>query len=89
MIILQNDMGNKFSPTTISAAVTSKYKKNQLPTHLFISKNDSGLPKDSTILLEQIRTISKMRLIKKVGDISDNNDLMSRFNDVAKVSLGL
>ena len=62
VLIVQNDIGNKYSPTVIVAAITSQINKAKLPTHIEISASEYGLPKDSVILLEQIRTIDKKRL---------------------------
>ena len=62
VLIIQNDIGNKYSPTVIIAPITSKQEKNNLPTHVFLSNVNTALPKDSIILLEQIRTIDKSRL---------------------------
>ena len=67
VIIIQNDMGNKYSPTVICAAITSQINKAKLPTHIEISAEKYGLVKDSVILLEQIRTIDKKRLREKIG----------------------
>ena len=62
VLIIQNDVGNKYSPTIIAAAITSKINKAKMPTHIELSANEYGLTKDSVILLEQIRTIDKRRL---------------------------
>ena len=70
-VIVQNDKGNKFSPTIIILPITSK-NKNLLPTHIKINSNMYGLPKNSVILAEQIRTIDKKRIIKKIGKIDEN-----------------
>ncbi|MDR2074428.1 MAG: type II toxin-antitoxin system PemK/MazF family toxin [Oscillospiraceae bacterium] len=88
VLIVQNDVGNKFSPTVIAAAITTQ-PKNKLPTHIPIkaSKVEAGLSKDSTILLEQIRTIDKSRLIEKVGRIDDES--LQEVNKALIVSLGL
>lgn len=67
VLIVQNDVGNKYSPTVICAAITSRMSKAKLPTHIEIAASDYNLDKDSVILLEQIRTIDKLRLMKKVG----------------------
>lgn len=83
-VVIQNDIGNKFSPTTIVAFVTSKRKKN-LPTHVKI--RCSGLPKKSTVMLEQIRTISVNRLKKYVGTLSFHD--MKRVDKALKISLGM
>ena len=72
VIIIQNDMGNKYSPTVICAAITSQINKAKLPTHIEISAEKYGLVKDSVILLEQIRTIDKKRLREKIEDDPNN-----------------
>ncbi len=87
VLIVQNDIGNKYSPTVIIAAVTSQINKAKLPTHIEIMADDFGLSKDSVILLEQIRTIDKKRLREKLGKLSD--DLMIKVNEALTVSLGL
>lgn len=71
VVIIQNDIGNKFSPTTIIAAITSVRNKSSMPTHVNVGKDIGGLPKDSVILLEQIRTIDKKRLREKIGRMTD------------------
>jgi mRNA interferase MazF len=87
VLIVQNDIGNKYSPTVIAAAITSQINKAKLPTHIEISADEYGLPKDSVILLEQIRTIDKKRLKEKIGHLSD--DLMIRVNEALSISFGL
>lgn len=87
VLIVQNDVGNKYSPTVIAAAITSQINKAKLPTHIEISAQEYGLLKDSVILLEQIRTIDKKRLREKVGRLDD--DLMARVNEALSVSFGL
>ena len=67
VLVVQNDVGNKYSPTVIAAAVTSKINKAKLPTHIELPSNTYGLQKDSVILLEQIRTLDKRRLKEKIG----------------------
>ena len=69
VLIVQNDRGNRFSPTVICAAMTSRVGKNDLPTHAWVSSRDSGLKSDSLVLCEQIRTIEKRRLRAKAGHI--------------------
>lgn len=69
VVVVQNDRGNRFSPTVICAAMTSKLSKNDLPTHVWISANDSGLRSDSLVLCEQIRTLEKRRLSSRAGHI--------------------
>ena len=79
-IIVQNDVSNKFSPLTIVAPITSKIYEKELPTNVFIDKKDSNLDKDSTILLNQIRTIDKKRIVKKLGFL---NELLMKKVDLA------
>ena len=71
VLIIQNDMGNKYSPTVIAAAITSQINKNKLPTHIEIDSEEFGLKSDSVVLTEQIRTIDKSRLKEKIGHIDD------------------
>jgi Growth inhibitor len=87
VLIVQNDIGNKYSPTVIAAAITSQINKAKLPTHIEISAQEYGLQKDSVILLEQIRTIDKKRLREKIGHLDD--DLMDKVNDAIGISFGL
>ena len=87
VLIVQNDIGNKYSPTVIAAAITSQINKAQLPTHIEISAQDYGLQKDSVILLEQIRTIDKKRLREKIGHLDD--ELMEKVNEALSISFGL
>ncbi len=87
VLIVQNDVGNKFSPTVIAAAITSKMEKNKLPTHIEVNAADCGLSKNSVVLLEQVRTIDKKRLRERMGAL-DTND-MSKVNDAISVSFGL
>ncbi len=86
VLVLQNDIGNKYSPTVIVSAVTSKTNKTGLPTHIPL-ENDTGLAKDSVVLLEQIRTIDKQRLMGKIGSIND--DTMQLVNNALSVSFGM
>ncbi|HEY4543975.1 MAG TPA: type II toxin-antitoxin system PemK/MazF family toxin [Tissierellaceae bacterium] len=72
VVILQNNVGNKYSPTTIVAAITSQTNKAKLPTHVPIKGQEYGLPKDSVVLLEQVRTIDKKRLREKIGKFDKN-----------------
>ena len=88
VLIIQNDVGNKHSPTVIAAAITSQTGKNKLPTHIEIGIEESGLKTDSVILTEQIRTIDKSRLKEKIGHI-DDNIVMSKINNALGVSFGL
>lgn len=87
VLIVQNDIGNKYSPTVIISAITSKINKAKLPTHIEISSEDFSLPKDSVVLLEQIRTIDKKRLREKIGKF--DTKLMVEVDDCLKISLGL
>lgn len=87
VLIIQNDIGNKYSPTVIAAAITSKINKAKMPTHIELCAMDYGLSKDSVILLEQIRTIDKKRLHEKIGHL--DLDLMETVNDALLVSFGL
>jgi mRNA interferase MazF len=87
VLIVQNDVGNKYSPTVIAAAITSQINKAKLPTHIEISAQEYGLIKDSVILLEQIRTIDKKRLREKIGHLDD--ELMDKVNEALGVSFGL
>ena len=88
VLIIQNDTGNKYSPTVIAAAITSQIGKNKLPTHIEISSENSGLKADSVILAEQIRTIDKSRLKEKIGHIDDNS-VINKINNALGVSFGL
>jgi len=87
VLVIQNDVGNKYSPTVIVAAITSQIGKAKFPTHVEITAGDFGLTKDSVILLEQIRTIDKVRLKNKVGKL--NEDMMKKVNQALLISLGL
>ncbi len=87
VLIIQNDVGNKFSPTVIAAAITSRTDKSKLPTHIDVFAEKYGLAKDSVILLEQVRTIDKKRLKEKMGHLDD--DVMNRVNNAITVSFGL
>ncbi|NLP15051.1 MAG: type II toxin-antitoxin system PemK/MazF family toxin [Clostridium sp.] len=87
VLIVQNDIGNKYSPTVIASAITSQINKAKLPTHIELSAKDYGLPKDSVVLLEQIRTIDKKRLREKIGHLDD--ELMEKVNEALTVSFGL
>ncbi|MCL6479248.1 MAG: type II toxin-antitoxin system PemK/MazF family toxin [Peptococcaceae bacterium] len=87
VLILQNDIGNQYSPTTIVAAITSQISKAKLPTHVEMVAGQGGLERDSVILLEQIRTIDKSRLMEKVASL--NEDIMDRVNQAIEISLGL
>lgn len=92
VLIVQNDIGNRYSPTVIAAAITSKLDKTRLPTHIEVTVDTygitgCGLTCDSVILLEQIRTIDKRRLREKTGHLDDG--IMSRVNDAINISFGL
>ena len=87
VLIVQNDTGNRHSPTVIAAAITSQTGKAKLPTHINLPGHDVGLTKDSVVLLEQIRTIDKRRLKEKIGHIDE--ELMNSVNDALFVSFGL
>ena len=87
VLIVQNNIGNKFSPTEIAAAITSQKTKANLPTHIELQAESSGLAKDSVVLLEQIRTIDKRRLKEKMGTINSNS--MNKVNEALSVSFGL
>lgn len=87
VLVVQNDIGNKYSPTVIAAAITSQINKAKMPTHIEISAAEYGLNKDSVILLEQIRTIDKKRLKEKIGHLDEA--LMKRVNDALTISFGL
>ncbi|HAA38099.1 MAG TPA: PemK family transcriptional regulator [Firmicutes bacterium] len=87
VLVIQNDVGNKYSPTVIIAAITSQIDKAKLPTHVEIAADEYGLEKDSVILLEQIRTIDKQRLQDKVTELDER--LMQKVNQAIKISLGL
>ncbi len=87
VLIVQNDIGNKYSPTVIAAAITSQINKAKMPTHIEINASSFGLSKDSVILMEQIRTIDKKRLKERIGHIDDS--LMSKVNEALTISFGL
>ena len=87
VLIVQNDVGNRFSPTVIAAAITSQTDKAKLPTHIQVRSEGSGLAKDSIVLLEQMRTLDKRRLREHMGRLDD--DSMRRVNSAIEVSLGL
>ena len=87
VLIIQNDIGNEYSTTTIIAPITSTVMKKEYPTNVFIKKEDSKLSRDSTILLNQIRAIDNSRLIKKIGSL--DNFIMNKVDRAIKVSLAL
>ena len=86
VLVVQNDVGNKYSPTVIAAAITSQLNKAKLPTHINLPAEQYGLPKNSVVLLEQIRTIDKQRLKEKIGELPKG--VMSRVNEALMISLG-
>lgn len=86
VLVVQNNVGNKFSPTVIAAAITSQLDKAKLPTHITLPAEKYGLPKNSVVLLEQIRTLDKRRLKEKIGELSA--DIMTRVNEALLISLG-
>lgn len=87
VLIIQNDIGNRFSPTVIVAAITAQIQKAKLPTHVEIDAETYGLDRDSVILLEQIRTIDKQRLTDKITHLDD--ELMGRVTEALQISLGM
>ncbi|MBR2043102.1 MAG: type II toxin-antitoxin system PemK/MazF family toxin [Clostridia bacterium] len=87
VLIVQNDVGNRYSPTVIAAAITSQHDKTDLPTHIKVNAVSSGLAKDSIVLLEQVRTIDKRRLKEKMGSLDNNS--MGAVDAALSVSFGL
>ncbi|MGN0660870.1 MAG: type II toxin-antitoxin system PemK/MazF family toxin [Oscillospiraceae bacterium] len=87
VLIVQNDVGNKYSPTVIAAAITSQKEKAKLPTHIALQAQTCGLAKDSVVLLEQIRTIDKKRLKERMGEIDQSS--MNKINNALSISFGL
>ena len=87
VLIIQNDVGNRYSPTVIAAAITSRMGKTRLPTHIDIYADRVGLAKDSVVLLEQVRTLDKKRLKEKMGHLDES--VMSEVNAAIAVSFGL
>ena len=87
VLIVQNDTGNKHSPTVIAAAITSQVGKARLPTHIALEGHSFGLTRDSVVLLEQIRTIDKRRLRERMGRVDE--ELMTKVDDAIAVSFGL
>lgn len=87
VLIVQNDIGNRYSPTVIAAAITSQREKTPLPTHIRLNSEASGLAKDSTVLLEQVRTIDKRRLKEKMGHIEPSD--MENIDRALSISFGL
>ena len=88
VVIVQNDLGNKHSPTVIAAAITSQLGKTKLPTHIEIGSSNVGLKTSSVVLAEQVRTIDKSRLKEKIGHIEDE-EIMKKINNALGVSIGL
>ena len=86
VLVVQNDVGNRYSPTVIAAAITSKLDKARRPTHIALDAREHGLSRDSVVLLEQIRTIDKRRLRDKIGELSALD--MQRINRALLISLG-
>lgn len=87
VLIVQNDIGNKYSPTVIAAAITSQTGKTRLPTHIKLNAEKCGLAKDSVVLLEQIRTLDKKRLKERMGTLDDG--AMVKVNEALFISFGL
>ena len=87
VLIIQNDIGNRFSPTVIVAAITAQIQKAKLPTHVELSAEEHGFDRDSVILLEQIRTIDKQRLTDKVTHLDD--ETMRKVDEALQISVGL
>jgi mRNA interferase MazF len=87
VLVIQNDIGNRFSPTVIVAAITAQIQKAKLPTHVEIDAKTYGFDRDSVILLEQIRTIDKQRLTDKITHLDD--EMMDRVHESLQISLGL
>ena len=87
VLIVQNDVGNRYSPTVIAAAITSRMSKTALPTHIKVDAGSCGLSKNSVVLLEQVRTLDKRRLRDRMGAL--NADDMGKVNDALTVSFGL
>ena len=86
VLIVQNDVGNKFSPTVIAAAITSQINKAKIPTHIEVKASEVGLPKDSVVLLEQLRTLDKRRLKEKIGELDIKK--MKMVDSALLISLG-
>lgn len=87
VLIVQNDIGNKYSPTVIVSAITSQIQKARLPTHVELPAHLSGLERDSVVLLEQVRTIDKKRLKRHVSRLDE--EVMTKVDDALAVSVGL
>ena len=87
VLVVQNDVGNSHSPTTIVLPITSRMEKHRLPTHVSLSRDESGLARDSVVLAEQIRTIDKQRLQHKISTLDAKT--MSRINHAMEISMGI
>lgn len=87
VLVVQNDIGNRYSPTIIVAAVTSQIRKAKLPTHIELEPDSFGLPRASVVLTEQVRTIDKRRLRQRIGSLPD--DLMRKVDQALQLSLGV
>ncbi|HII86059.1 TPA: type II toxin-antitoxin system PemK/MazF family toxin [Candidatus Bathyarchaeota archaeon] len=87
VLIIQNDMGNEYSPVTIIACITTNLSRKNYPTNVFISARDTGLTSDSIVLLNQIRTVDKSRLTKKAGHVPEHK--MLEVDEALKISLNL
>lgn len=87
VLIVQNDIGNRYSPTVIAAAITSQTGKTRLPTHISINADKCGLSKDSIVLLEQVRTLDKKRLKERMGNLDEVS--MQKINQALTISFGL
>lgn len=87
VLVIQNDMGNRYSPTVIAAAITSQKDKAALPTHIPLDHKSCGLHKDSTVLLEQVRTIDKKRLRERMGSVDP--EVMNQVDRGLQLSFGL
>lgn len=87
VLIIQNDIGNYYSPTVIAAAITSRFQKNSIPTHIQLEQEVRGLRRNSVILLEQVRTIDRMRLKRYIGSL--NGNMMQKVDQAILISFGL
>ncbi len=87
VLIIQNDIGNRYSPTVIVAAITSKIDKAKLPTHIELTADEYGLTRDSVVLAEQVRTIDKRRLRERVGVLP--GEIMSEVDEALQISMGV
>lgn len=86
VLVIQNDVGNRYSPTVIVLAVTGQLNKAKLPTHVSVAAQGNGLQKDSVVLAEQIRTLDKRRLKERIGCLTQEQ--MAQVSDALKISLG-